>query len=116
MSLIIETQRKYDHRFFFDVVYEWEDIIKERLGAEYYYRGKVSNFINHGVRKMGGQPLIVNIPHKNPMIRSLNKEMSKYNLYMTGRFADWEYYNMDAAIGAAMDMICNNKMLDKTDL
>lgn len=44
------------------------------------------------------------------MIRSLKLEMSKYNLYLTGRFADWEYYNMDAAIGAAMDMIDNFRL------
>ena len=24
--------------------------------------------------------------------------------YFTGRFADWEYYNMDIAMGAAMDL------------
>lgn len=36
------------------------------------------------------------------MIRSLKQNLSKYGLYMTGRFADWEYYNMDAAIKAAM--------------
>ena len=38
------------------------------------------------------------------MIKSLKEDMARCNLYMTGRFADWEYYNMDAAIGAAMDM------------
>lgn len=37
------------------------------------------------------------------MISSFKDYMSKYNFYFTGRFADWEYYNMDVAIGAAMD-------------
>lgn len=38
------------------------------------------------------------------MIRNLKKELAPYRFYFTGRFADWEYYNMDAAIGAAMDL------------
>ncbi len=37
-------------------------------------------------------------------ISSLKKYLSAYNFYMTGRFADWEYYNMDVAMGAAMDL------------
>ena len=41
------------------------------------------------------------------MIKQLKANLSSYNFYFTGRFADWEYYNMDVAIGAAMD-ICNN--------
>ena len=28
----------------------------------------------------------------------------KDDFYLTGRFADWEYYNMDVAMGAAMDL------------
>lgn len=38
------------------------------------------------------------------MIKSLKSDLSQCNFYMTGRFADWEYYNMDAAIGAAIDL------------
>lgn len=38
------------------------------------------------------------------MIQSLKKYLSQYNVYFTGRFADWEYYNMDVAIGAAMNL------------
>ena len=38
------------------------------------------------------------------MIQSLKSYMASYGLYFTGRFADWEYYNMDVAIGAAMDL------------
>lgn len=41
------------------------------------------------------------------MIKSLKADLAEEGLYLTGRFADWEYYNMDVAIGAAMD-ICNN--------
>lgn len=36
------------------------------------------------------------------MISSLKQELAKNDLYFTGRFADWEYYNMDVAMAAAM--------------
>ena len=35
------------------------------------------------------------------MIQSLKRVLALYNIYFTGRFADWEYYNMDVAIAAA---------------
>lgn len=38
------------------------------------------------------------------MISSLKSELLSEDFYMTGRFADWEYYNMDVAVGAAMDL------------
>lgn len=38
------------------------------------------------------------------MINSLKNKLFKENFYMTGRFADWEYYNMDVAMGAAMEL------------
>ncbi len=38
------------------------------------------------------------------MIFNLKQKLEVDNFYMTGRFADWEYYNMDAAIGAALDL------------
>lgn len=38
------------------------------------------------------------------MIATLKKKLAACGFYMTGRFAEWEYYNMDAAIGAAMNM------------
>ena len=41
------------------------------------------------------------------MISSLKANLTKDKFFFTGRFADWEYYNMDVAIGAAMDL-CKN--------
>ena len=38
------------------------------------------------------------------MIQLLKKELVSVDFFFTGRFADWEYYNMDVAIGAAMDL------------
>lgn len=40
------------------------------------------------------------------IIAKLKTALRPYDFYFTGRFADWEYYNMDVAIGAAMDL-CN---------
>ena len=37
------------------------------------------------------------------MIMQLKKELGIYGFYFTGRFADWEYYNMDVAMGAAIN-------------
>ncbi|MCH5311514.1 MAG: hypothetical protein J1E57_06125 [Prevotella sp.] len=38
------------------------------------------------------------------MISCLKNTLSSESFYFTGRFADWEYYNMDVATGAAMDL------------
>lgn len=39
------------------------------------------------------------------MIKNLKLELAPYGFYFTGRFANWEYYNMDVAIGSAMDLV-----------
>lgn len=38
------------------------------------------------------------------MIKKLKCELEPSGFFFTGRFADWEYYNMDVAMGAAMDL------------
>lgn len=38
------------------------------------------------------------------MIKGLKDMLSSIGFFFTGRFADWEYYNMDVAMGKAMDM------------
>lgn len=40
-------------------------------------------------------------------IKKLKKSLIPFGFYFTGRFADWEYYNMDVAIYAAMEL-CKN--------
>lgn len=37
-------------------------------------------------------------------INRLKLFLEPEGLYLTGRFAEWEYYNMDAAMGAALDL------------
>ena len=39
------------------------------------------------------------------MISDLKTSLASHGFLMTGRFADWEYYNMDAAMYAAMQMV-----------
>lgn len=41
------------------------------------------------------------------MIKDLKSVLAPSGFYFTGRFADWEYYNMDVAVGAAIDLVQN---------
>lgn len=38
------------------------------------------------------------------MVESLKQKLERYDFYLLGRFAEWEYYNMDVAMGAALDL------------
>lgn len=42
--------------------------------------------------------------HTRSNISALKDVTEKADLYLLGRFAEWEYYNMDAAMGAALDL------------
>ena len=44
------------------------------------------------------------------MIKELKNMLEPLGFYLLGRFAEWEYYNMDVAIGASMDLM-NEKIL-----
>ncbi len=37
-------------------------------------------------------------------VKNLKSHLARYNIYLLGRFAEWEYYNMDKCIEAAMDL------------
>lgn len=39
------------------------------------------------------------------MVQELKRVTEKSGLYLLGRFAEWEYYNMDVAIGAAINLM-----------
>ena len=36
------------------------------------------------------------------MIKQLKNALARHSIYLSGRFAEWEYFNMDAAIASAM--------------
>lgn len=38
------------------------------------------------------------------LICKLKKDLECHGIFLLGRFAEWEYYNMDVAIGAALDL------------
>jgi UDP-galactopyranose mutase len=38
------------------------------------------------------------------MIKDFKELLEPESFFLLGRFAEWEYYNMDAAIGAALDI------------
>ncbi len=42
------------------------------------------------------------------MMSSLKSGLESHNIFLLGRFAEWEYYNMDVAMGAAMDFVNDN--------
>jgi len=46
------------------------------------------------------------IQHKGTRskIAKLKEGLAKYSIYLLGRFAEWEYYNMDKAIESAMEL------------
>lgn len=39
------------------------------------------------------------------MINQLKEELAKKKIYLCGRFAEWEYANMDICVGSAMDLV-----------
>lgn len=39
------------------------------------------------------------------MVHSLKSVLEKHGLYLCGRFAEWEYSNMDVCMGSAMDLV-----------
>ena len=46
----------------------------------------------------------IQFPTSREMISSLKSVAEKEGVYLLGRFAEWEYYNMDAALGAGLDL------------
>ena len=46
----------------------------------------------------------VQAPGTRQLVSALKQRLEPQGLYLLGRFAEWEYYNMDVAIGAALDL------------
>lgn len=47
----------------------------------------------------------VQLGNTEQIIRALKAQLHPHSFYLIGRFAEWQYYNQDAAIGAAMDLM-----------
>lgn len=78
-----------------------------------------SDFIQEEIKKLPGNPIPIAF-HFQPNsyviqdfdtrinIAALKKILDKSNIYLLGRFAEWEYYNMDKAMEAALELVnCN---------
>lgn len=65
---------------------------------------KTPLFVKYIAHKYNKYTYPIQDQYTKARISKLKDKLSKHSFYMTGRFADWEYYNMDAAIGAAMDL------------
>lgn len=47
---------------------------------------------------------IVHQPNTQSLIAQAKQALAERNIFLLGRFAEWQYYNMDKAIEAAMDL------------
>ncbi len=47
---------------------------------------------------------VIQKPDTRQIINDLKICLAKYNIYLHGRFAEWEYYNMDVCIEKSMDL------------
>ena len=81
---------------------EFTDYIeKEAILSQMKKNSFSLNYITHEYTKY-----TYPVQNKNTreIVCSLKKNLEKDNFFLLGRFAEWEYYNMDAAIGAAIDL------------
>lgn len=54
MRILIETARGFEKSPFYDIVYEWEDVLTEKLGdARLSYRSKFENDLLRATQKIG---------------------------------------------------------------
>ena len=59
-------------------------------------------------------PITYPIQHDDTrsVIIGAKKILSNYNVYLCGRFAEWEYFNMDVAINSAMQLADHLKTMN----
>jgi len=73
------------------------------------------DFITEEIKKLPGnlQPIAFNYEQNSYVIqdsttrhyiRQLREALSKHNIFLLGRFAEWEYYNMDKCLESAMNV------------
>jgi UDP-galactopyranose mutase len=47
---------------------------------------------------------VIQDPETRKVIKGYKEYLKKYNIYLLGRFGEWEYYNMDKAMEAAFEL------------
>jgi protoporphyrinogen oxidase len=87
---------------------------KEKMTCVVEFSGKFSEEIMYGeIKKLPGnlkpiQPnyqansYVIQDDNTRKLISAAKQALQPYRMYLCGRFAEWEYYNMDKAIEAAM--------------
>ena len=112
------------HRIIYTGNFSSSNNFSNRKSCVVEFSGKLSeNEITKDLEKLPGnlKPISFNyepnsyiIQNENTrnIILELKNELIKYNIFLLGRFAEWEYYNMDKCIESAMLLsknISNNK-------
>ncbi len=78
-----------------------DEICKESIFDNLSYIPLHPKYLDH---KFNKYTYPIQDANTRDMIKNLKKDLAHAGFYFTGRFADWEYYNMDVAMGAAMDL------------
>jgi protoporphyrinogen oxidase len=65
---------------------------------------KIPYFRNYITHKYTGFTYPIQNELTRATIKKIQQQLNKQELYLLGRFGEWEYYNMDAAMGAAIDL------------
>lgn len=91
----ISSLRKNRKLSWLDVVYEWEDEISRQLKLMPFHPKYLAHHYSQYTYP---------IQHRNTraMIEMLKRYLEPFHIKLVGRFAEWEYYNMDAAMASAI--------------
>ena len=96
-----------------------KDLNAGRITCTIEYSGNISikDFINE-LEKLPFNPKFISYNYSESsyiiqnkktrvLINELKEKLKKKKIFLCGRFAEWEYFNMDAAIKSAID-VCEN--------
>ena len=106
------------HRFLYTGNFsKWNNGNKERLTCTLETTREVSEkAVRKELNKLPGNPKLLSINRSNnsyviqdkttrPLISNLKSILAPKGIYLVGRFAEWEYYNMDKAIEASLNLV-----------
>jgi len=115
--LYLPELKTKSHRIIFTGNFSPNDNADNRLTCTVEFSGILSEReMKDELKRMPGnlQPIAFNqepnsyvIQHSNTreLISKLKSVLNPFNFFLLGRFAEWEYYNMDKAIEAAMKLV-----------
>ena len=115
--LYLPESKTKSHRIIFTGNFSPNNNADNRLTCTVEFSGILSNEeMRAELKKLPGnlEPIAFNqepnsyvIQHSNTreLISKLKSVLNPFNFFLLGRFAEWEYYNMDKAIEAAMKLV-----------